>query len=391
MSSSVPSSITTCRGRGHVPRWRFWQVGGPTTGLRRPAPARLEDEPSDGVSSSSTTSMRPLGTAGPGRASRSSCAAGGARPPCCGPAGAAPAGIHSPAMRSPTSASVTPRPARRGAWPRRIGRRPDGAGPGDGWTSRSPGAALVARGPRARPQLGALPPPIPTLDDHLAAGLRVDALARARRRVRAAGRRRRRRARRRRPRLRAADPAAAVAARLLRVRGARRGRCGSAAAARSPRPGIGCRSSTSATSRRSAVRTTRSGRRRRRTSSTTSSRSRRSIDTPARDLAPERAEEAIGGYTILNDWSARDLQREETTVRLGPAKGKDFATSFGPWLVTPDELADVRAPGDRLRPGDDRGRSTAIGRAAAAGPTRTSRSARCSRAHRPTSGSGPAT
>ena len=67
------------------------------------------------------------------------------------------------------------------------------------------------------------------------------------------------------------------------------------------------------------------------------------IDTPAVDLAPERAEEAIGGYTILNDWSARDLQREETTVRLGPAKGKDFASTFGPWIVTPDELADARA------------------------------------------------
>jgi len=67
------------------------------------------------------------------------------------------------------------------------------------------------------------------------------------------------------------------------------------------------------------------------------------VDTPARDLAPERAEEAIGGYTIFNDWSARDLQRDETTVRLGPAKGKDFASTLGPWLVTPDELADVRS------------------------------------------------
>ena len=66
------------------------------------------------------------------------------------------------------------------------------------------------------------------------------------------------------------------------------------------------------------------------------------IDTPARDLTPERAEDAIGGYMVLNDWSARDLQRDETTVRLGPAKGKDFATSIGPWLVTPDELEDVR-------------------------------------------------
>ena len=66
------------------------------------------------------------------------------------------------------------------------------------------------------------------------------------------------------------------------------------------------------------------------------------IDTPALDLSPERAEEAIGGYTIFNDWSARDLQRDETVVRLGPAKGKDFASSVGPWLVTPDELADAR-------------------------------------------------
>jgi fumarylacetoacetate (FAA) hydrolase len=66
------------------------------------------------------------------------------------------------------------------------------------------------------------------------------------------------------------------------------------------------------------------------------------IDTPAIDLPSDRAEEAIGGFTIFDDWSARDLQREETAVRLGPAKGKDFASSFGPWLVTPDELADAR-------------------------------------------------
>jgi fumarylacetoacetate (FAA) hydrolase len=66
------------------------------------------------------------------------------------------------------------------------------------------------------------------------------------------------------------------------------------------------------------------------------------VDTPVRDLDSARGQEAIGGYMILNDWSARDLQREETTVRLGPAKGKDFASSIGPWVVTPDELADVR-------------------------------------------------
>ena len=66
------------------------------------------------------------------------------------------------------------------------------------------------------------------------------------------------------------------------------------------------------------------------------------IDTPVHDLAADHGEEAIGGYLIFNDWSARDLQREETAVRLGPAKGKDFATSIGPWLVTPEELADTR-------------------------------------------------
>jgi fumarylacetoacetate (FAA) hydrolase len=66
------------------------------------------------------------------------------------------------------------------------------------------------------------------------------------------------------------------------------------------------------------------------------------IDTPVHDLPADRGEEAIGGYLIFNDWSARDLQREETAVRLGPVKGKDFASSIGPWLVTPDELADRR-------------------------------------------------
>lgn len=62
------------------------------------------------------------------------------------------------------------------------------------------------------------------------------------------------------------------------------------------------------------------------------------IGRAGRDIAEEDAEEYIAGYTIMNDWSARDLQREEMEVGLGPAKGKDFATSLGPWLVTPDEL-----------------------------------------------------
>ena len=46
----------------------------------------------------------------------------------------------------------------------------------------------------------------------------------------------------------------------------------------------------------------------------------------------------IAGFALMNDWSARDVQAGEVTVGLGPAKAKDFATSLGPWIVTPDEL-----------------------------------------------------
>lgn len=67
------------------------------------------------------------------------------------------------------------------------------------------------------------------------------------------------------------------------------------------------------------------------------------IGRSARDLNPERAHSAIFGITAFNDFSARDLQRREMAVGLGPAKSKDFATSVGPWVVTLDEadLADV--------------------------------------------------
>jgi len=58
----------------------------------------------------------------------------------------------------------------------------------------------------------------------------------------------------------------------------------------------------------------------------------------------EEADDAIFGYGVMNDLSARALQMEEMKLNLGPAKGKDFATAIGPWLVTKDELA------DRLRP-----------------------------------------
>ncbi|MCR2825137.1 fumarylacetoacetate hydrolase family protein [Microbacterium sp. zg.Y909] len=56
------------------------------------------------------------------------------------------------------------------------------------------------------------------------------------------------------------------------------------------------------------------------------------------NLTPDAAAEHIFGYTIMNDWSARDLQAREMKVRLGPCKGKDFGTTLGPWIVTADEL-----------------------------------------------------
>jgi fumarylacetoacetate (FAA) hydrolase len=65
------------------------------------------------------------------------------------------------------------------------------------------------------------------------------------------------------------------------------------------------------------------------------------IGKRVRDLpADDRALEAVAGFTIMNDWSARDLQRVEMAVGLGPSKGKDFATSLGPELVPLEELRD---------------------------------------------------
>jgi len=69
------------------------------------------------------------------------------------------------------------------------------------------------------------------------------------------------------------------------------------------------------------------------------------IGRAGRDLTPEQAASHIAGYTILNDWSARDIQRQEMAVKLGPVKGKDSATTMGPYLVTPDELAEFRRDG----------------------------------------------
>jgi 2-keto-4-pentenoate hydratase/2-oxohepta-3-ene-1,7-dioic acid hydratase in catechol pathway len=64
------------------------------------------------------------------------------------------------------------------------------------------------------------------------------------------------------------------------------------------------------------------------------------IGKKGRNISAERASEHIAGYTIMNDFSARDIQRKEMKVRLGPAKGKDWCTALGPVLVTSDEVGD---------------------------------------------------
>src|SRR6266851_8139337 len=61
------------------------------------------------------------------------------------------------------------------------------------------------------------------------------------------------------------------------------------------------------------------------------------------NLTPAEAGELIAGFCILNDWSARDVQMQEMEMCLGPVKGKDSASTLGPWLVTPDELDPFRA------------------------------------------------
>jgi 2-keto-4-pentenoate hydratase/2-oxohepta-3-ene-1,7-dioic acid hydratase in catechol pathway len=66
------------------------------------------------------------------------------------------------------------------------------------------------------------------------------------------------------------------------------------------------------------------------------------VGADGHSLTPEQARGHVFGYTILNDWSARDLQRREMKVGLGPAKGKDSASTLGPWLVTADELEPYR-------------------------------------------------
>lgn len=68
------------------------------------------------------------------------------------------------------------------------------------------------------------------------------------------------------------------------------------------------------------------------------------IGKQGRNVRAEEADDYIAGFMIMNDMSARTLQMEEMLLNLGPAKGKDFSTVIGPWLVTPDELAAYKVP-----------------------------------------------
>lgn len=68
------------------------------------------------------------------------------------------------------------------------------------------------------------------------------------------------------------------------------------------------------------------------------------IGKKGRNVKASEADQYIAGYMIMNDMSARTLQMEEMKLNLGPAKGKDFSTVIGPWLVTPDELEAYKVP-----------------------------------------------
>ena len=68
------------------------------------------------------------------------------------------------------------------------------------------------------------------------------------------------------------------------------------------------------------------------------------IGKKGRNIKASEADDYIAGYMIMNDMSARTLQMEEMLLNLGPAKGKDFSTVIGPWLVTPDELEPYKIP-----------------------------------------------
>ena len=67
------------------------------------------------------------------------------------------------------------------------------------------------------------------------------------------------------------------------------------------------------------------------------------VGKAGKNISQGDAKDHIYGFCCMNDFSARDIQMDEMSVRLGPAKGKDFATSIGPWIVTIDEVGDFHS------------------------------------------------
>jgi fumarylacetoacetate (FAA) hydrolase len=86
------------------------------------------------------------------------------------------------------------------------------------------------------------------------------------------------------------------------------------------------------------------------------------IGKGGKNIPSSKADAHIFGYMIMNDWSARHLQMEEMKLNLGPAKGKDFATSLGPYLVTRDELASKAIAGPKGERHDLRMKCTVNGK-----------------------------
>jgi len=77
------------------------------------------------------------------------------------------------------------------------------------------------------------------------------------------------------------------------------------------------------------------------------------VGKKGRNITAAEADSYIAGYCIMNDMSARRLQMEEMLLNLGPAKGKDFSTVIGPWLVTPDELEHLKIPAKEHHTGNN--------------------------------------
>ena len=77
------------------------------------------------------------------------------------------------------------------------------------------------------------------------------------------------------------------------------------------------------------------------------------LNKKGRNFTAAEADQYIAGYLIMNDLSARTLQMEEMKLNLGPAKGKDFSTVIGPWLVTPDELEAYKVPAETGHTGNN--------------------------------------